>query len=353
MPLEICPGRPIWERHRNQEYLVFVDESFYRFFGFDATDGNFCHAAVGVPVHKYGRLQRLLVPLLQSYGREAKIVLGETPDELKFSMLKRLSSQYHAKFVRTLVRALIETGGFVAGFYSSTRGIVMERVRTDLLDNAKEVPGDHVTLYEAARLGLLAQFQGTGQSAILTHLLLLPFSAISSLLRSFDNVFRVRYDPRQRDEDRAVRDALGDFMGRLNNVPDLFGPKSNYLGMESTISSHNDLGLQLADVVAGEVRDFFRTNGEPLTEGATLQLITPDSDEPVQTFVEMDKKLLKRGVLTRMSSGLAQKLARKNTANPISFYYPVLAAGILTGITDTGQYRDLEIPTRLISDALD
>jgi hypothetical protein len=32
---------------------------------------------------------------------------------------------------------------------------------------------------------------------------------------------------------------------------------------------------------------------------------------------------------------------------------PVLSAGLLTCVTDTGQLRDLEIPTRLISDLLD
>jgi hypothetical protein len=40
-PLEICPGREIWEKFRNSGYLVFVDESFYKFFGFADIDGNF------------------------------------------------------------------------------------------------------------------------------------------------------------------------------------------------------------------------------------------------------------------------------------------------------------------------
>ena len=38
-PLEICPGRQIWEQQRNREYLLFIDESFYRFFGFADEDG--------------------------------------------------------------------------------------------------------------------------------------------------------------------------------------------------------------------------------------------------------------------------------------------------------------------------
>jgi hypothetical protein len=353
MPLAICPGRRIWDRFSNQAYLVFVDESFYRFFGFDTPEGNFCHAAVGVPVNNYARLQRLLAPLLQEYNGQVQRVLGEAAEEVKYSTLRKLPMQYQAKFTRTLVSKLKETGGFVAGFYSSTRGMVMERVRTNLLDEAAEVPIDHVALYDTARLELLDQFQGVGQSGILTMLLLTPFASISSLLRSFDCTFRVRYDPRQGDEDRAVREALADYMSRLVNVPDLFGPVSNYLGMEANIESRNDLGLQLADVIAGEVRDFFRNNPESLTESASLRLITPESDEPVQRFEKIGDRLFKKGVLTPMSAGLAEKLARKNLENSISYCYPILAAGMLTCVTDTGQLRDLEIPTRLISDLLD
>src|SRR5258708_29073854 len=69
--------------------------------------------------------------------------------------------------------------------------MVMERVRTNLLDEAAEVPIDHAALYDTARLELLDQFQGVGQSGILTMLLLTPFASISSLLRSFDSTFRV------------------------------------------------------------------------------------------------------------------------------------------------------------------
>ena len=353
MPLAVCPGRSIWERFRHQEYLVFVDESFYRFFGFDTPEGNFCHAAVGVPVNNYLRLQRLLAPLLQDYSRQVQRTLGDAAGEIKHSTLRRLPTSFQAKVVRTLVSKLKETGGFVAGFYSSTRGMVMERVRTNLLDEATEVPTDHAALYDAARLELLDQFRGVGQSGILAMLLLTPFASISSLLRSFGCTFRVRYDPRQRDEDRVVREALADYMGRLVNVPDLFGPVTNYLGMEANILSHNDLGLQLADVIAGEVRDFFRSNPESLTESTTLRLITPESDEPMQRFEKIGDLVFKKGVLMPMSAGLTAKLRRKNPENPISYCYPILAAGMLTCVTDTGQLRDLEISTGLVSDLLD
>ncbi|MGH9713183.1 MAG: hypothetical protein ACRD5M_07785 [Candidatus Acidiferrales bacterium] len=353
MPLEICPGRQIWERYRNQEYLVFVDESFHRFFGFDFAGGNFCHAAVGVPIANYARLQQLLAPTLQAYNNHVQRLTGRAPEELKFTVLRNLPLSFRVNFTRGLVHKLIETGGFVAGFYSSTRGVVMEHVRTNLLDNADAVPDDHLDLYDIARQELLGQFRGVGQSALITRLLLTPFAAFSALLSSFDCVFRVRYDPRQEHEDEIVRDALSDYMGRLENIPELFGNERSFLGMESGIRSHDDIGLQLADIIAGEVREFFRGNPESLTESSTLRLITPESDEPIQRFMPIQNRIFKTGVLSPMSPGLAGKLVRRNTATIISYYYPILSSGMLTCVTDTGQLRDLEIPTRLIADLLD
>src|SRR5216683_5807370 len=142
----------------------------------------------------------------------------------------------------------------------------MERVRTNLLDHFDAVPDDHAALFTVSRAELLAQFQGVGQAELITRLLLTPFSAVSALLRSFDCTFRVCYDPRQSDEDQYVRDALADFMGRLVRVPDLFGNDTNYLGVDINTRSEDELGLQLADVIAGEVREFFRSNPDALTE---------------------------------------------------------------------------------------
>jgi hypothetical protein len=353
MPLEICPGRQIWEKHRNREYLVFVDESFYRFFGFDAMDGNFCHAALGVPVDNYARLQGLLEPVLQAYNRQVHHASGVIPREIKFTVLRTLPLQFRLRFTRELVSALIETGGFVSGFYTPTQGMIMERVRVNLLDERDEVPEDHAALYSVAQAELLAQFRGVGQSELITLLLTLPFAAVTNFLKSFDCVFRVRYDPRQEEEDQIVRASIADYMDRLMRLPDPFGHTGIYLGMESDIRSHDDVGLQLADVFAGEVRDFFRNNPESLTEAATPTLIKPGSDEPLQHFEEAENRIFKTGVLSPMSRGLARKLIRKNRATVLSYYYPVLAAGMLTCITGMGQERHLELPTRMIFDLLD
>ncbi len=117
--------------------------------------------------------------------------------------MARLPLDFRIRFTRELVSALIATGGFVAGFYSTTRGIVMERVRTNLLGEIDRVPEEHAALYDAARTELLTEFKGVGQSRLIKQLLLHPFSALSNLLASFDCTFRVRYDPRSQREDQV------------------------------------------------------------------------------------------------------------------------------------------------------
>jgi hypothetical protein len=112
MPLEICPGRQIWERHSNREYLIFVDESFYRFFGFADEDGNFCHSAVGVPSDAYARLQELLDSAVDAYRHHVQRSLGAVPNEIKFAEFRTLPIRFRAWFTRQVVDRLTELGGF-------------------------------------------------------------------------------------------------------------------------------------------------------------------------------------------------------------------------------------------------
>lgn len=349
-PLEVCPGRTIWEKHRDREYLIFMDESFYSFFGFADIAGNFCHAALGLPKDKYAQLQVSIRPVVEAYEYEVCGMTGERPRELKSTLLARLPLEFKLNFTRELVRNLVAVGGFVAGFYSTTRGIIMERVRTNLLDETDAVPENHTDLYNAARTQLLAELEGVGQSELIKQLLLLPFSALWNFMNSFNCTFRIRYDPRGKAEDQRVRNMMEGYMEALTRIPDLFGTVNPLLGIETDISSREDIGLQLVDVVAGEVRSFFRRNPEGLNESATLRLITGDSDEPLEGFLEFNNSTHKIGALSPMTIGLATKVSVENSDNLISYYYPVLASGILACITETGQPRLLEIPTRLILD---
>lgn len=332
---------------------MFVDESFYAFFGFNNPDGNFCHGAIGVPIDNYETLCQSLEPIINAYNRLVQKLTGRVPNEVKSRILRRLPLRFQVEFVRELTMRLEEQGGFVSGFYTPTRGFVMESVRTRLLDTAEEVPQDHQVLYEAAKQELTSNFQGNGQADLITNLILMPVASIKFLLGSFDCSYRIHYDPRQGDEDHAVRTAIGTCMNGVRNVPNVDWQFDNYRGMDTTRRSEEEIGLQLADVVAGDVRHFFRNDPDALIEGSTNRLITPDSDEPLQKFDELGGHLFKAASLRPMSTRLHRRLTRPNRANLISYYYPVLGSGMLSCTTFNGQARSLEMPTRSLYDLLD
>ena len=159
---------------------------------------------------------------MQAYKRQVRRLVGDVPEEVKSSTLRTLPLRFQARFARELTRALAEQGGFVSGFYTPTNGLIMEKVRENLIDKAEEVPCDHQYLYDAARQELLTDMCGPGQSDLITKLLFLPVAAFKFMLSSFDCHFRLQYDPRQGDEDRAVRDAIGVGMNLLLNMPPRF-----------------------------------------------------------------------------------------------------------------------------------
>lgn len=352
-PLEISPGRAVWEEYRGHDYVVFVDESFFEFFGFSRPDGNFCHSAIGIPANTYPNVARRLQRTISTYERKARDFLGATPEELKFSILRRLPIRFQSRLIREIAMVLHEEGGFVSGFYTPTDGFIMEDVRESLLDVAEAVPQDHRELYAAARDRLIASMQGPGQSQLIAKLLYLPVAAVKFMLGSFGCNFRIQYDPRQREEDHAVREAIGQAMDILSNVTGPYQQPNNYLGMDVQHRSQDELGLQIADVVAGSVRDFFRNVPDALIVGASDRLITATSDEPLQVLELIDGMLFKKGALHRMPAQLRKTLTRRNLQNLVSYFYPVLAAGILTCNTSNGIERDIELSTGLIFDLLD
>lgn len=353
LPLELCPGLPTWEAQHSREYLVFVDESFFEFFGFANDEGDFCHGAVGVPKDKYDSLVSSMAPAIEAYhSARAQTDVGKRR-ELKFKKFKGLSQEFRLAFHRELAKQLKSVGGFVAAFYTTTRGIGMERVRVNLMDDHDSVPADSASLYDEAKAELLAGFKGPGQSGLMQRLIFLPMTATSNLLSSFNCTFSVVYDPRGAVEDREVKEKISKYMENLRKSPEYSAHFGALRGINIEISSHEEVGLQLADIIAGEVRSFFRKNRMTLKVKSSLRLVTMTSREPMECILRLGDSWVKMGALSRMPLSVARLVTVPNDDNPISLYYPILASGILACITETGQPRLLEFPTQLILDQLE
>jgi len=150
-------------------------------------------------------------------------------------------------------------GGFVFGFYTHVAGVVMEHVRSDLVGTASTVPEEHRTLYDDASAELRSELRGVGQSLVIARILRFPVLAAAQFLSYFGCQFKVLCDPRESKEDKAVQKAIDQL------VTDHFAlaapdEAKSYLGMDASRESHTEFGLQIADLLAGEVRLLFENH---------------------------------------------------------------------------------------------
>jgi hypothetical protein len=340
-----APGREIWQPYAGQEYTVFIDESFFKFFDFRNADGNFVHGAVGLPSSRYEAFKNAIAPAVD----ECRVALYKTKSiasrELKSFDLYKLEFKFRRRLVLKLYSALAANGSFIAGFYTSNHGYVMEKIREDLLleEGTTAVPEDHSQLYGAMVKKLSQISSGPGNSALLTKLLFLPIVAIANFLSAFGCPFRVIYDPRQAAEDVAVKNSTEGIMGAVMLAKNL-GIKSKFLGLEIDRLSHEEIGLQVADVVAGEVRRFFRFNRDLLTYGSDLTLITFEHQDGEETMLEeIDGTLHKKGRQIRIPPPLLKRALTASQDCALPYLRKLLASGLVTCITEFGTERDVAV----------
>jgi hypothetical protein len=82
-----------------------------------------------------------------------------------------------------------------------------------------------------------------------------------------------------------------------------------YLGLDNTHPSHTEIGLQIADLLAGEIRSLFESYPELLTESSHLELVTGASREDVEWWETSLGLYQKLGHLTKISDRLSRALA--------------------------------------------
>lgn len=356
-PLATCPGRDIWSRRSGQDYLVFVDESFRGFLELRQV-GYFCHAAVGIPQLEYERLKMAVAPIFADYQR----ITALNPSEFKHADFRSVEWRDRRRIALRLANALTTHGAFIAGFYTTSRDFVLECIRTDLLETDAEVPEEFGRLWEDVAARRRAEFtSAAGHSRAIADLLVLPIAAVVNLLASFECRYRVVYDPRERREDRAVARFVGEYADAIRTVSAKMNESRRaalegaFHGFECQRTSEDELGLQMADLMAGEIRVFFEGNEGLRSYGATRRLITPQSEEPMVTIAEVDGHHFKTGALQRMPGALARCFSAPDPQGRyvLPFFRNLLASGQLTCYSTWGQPRDVMAFERLIWDQVD
>jgi len=120
------------------------------------------------------------------------------------------------------------------------------------------------------------------KSDLLSYLVTKAVAGWTYMLGFLDCHFRVIYDPREPDEDASVKekiDSMASAMAQLS--PEVEGL---FLGLDIDRKSEHELGLQLADLMAGETREFFRSYPEMMSHGATRRIINQLSEEDLEVW---------------------------------------------------------------------
>ncbi len=330
-----------------------MDESFSMFWELTARTGYFCHAAVGVPERESPGLKADLGPILRDF-----VALTGLAEFKHHDGFKTLDYRDRRRLALRLRSALTARGAFIAGFYTPARSFVFERVRINLMGEAEEIPEDGDELYETAVGELKAELSGPGQSGAIWRLLMLPLMAVANLLASLGCGYKIICDPREKKEDKAVRAVLEDLVmrtGNFRNAPPMdmrTDLDTHFRGIDFSKTSEEEAGLQIADLMVGEVSAFFKANDALLTHGASRQLVTPTSNEPINTVTQIGGQVFKTGALHKMPAQLRARLLRpdpdKRTVLPL--FRRLFAAGILSCYSAFGQPRHIMVFEGLIKD---
>lgn len=342
-PLETARITRVVERYRGQPYKIFVDESFRSFFGYDRPTGYLCYAAIGVPEEEYTFLKRSMARIFPQYER---YVTGD-PDvrltEFKFERFKSLALDQRQDIARQIQRVLSTYGCFVTAFYIRTMGAAMEHLRSDLVGQLAEIPEDYQSLYEEAVRELKEDaLNGIAQSETIASILRIPLAGLSHFMAYFECPFQILCDPREAKEDKAVLAAIDEFFsGPMSAVAP--GEAKLYRGMDNTVASENEVGLQLADILTGEIRMFFELNPEFLNDQSSRKLVTSSSREEIEMWTTAMGMYHKYGSLSKIPQSLMAKLESCSGESCLPLYRRSFAAGLLSCYTDFGQPRHIEL----------
>jgi hypothetical protein len=92
------------------------------------------------------------------------------------------------------------------------------------------------------------------KSDLLSYLLTKAVAAWTYMLGFLDCHFRIIYDPREPDEDAPVKEKIDSMASAMVQLsPEVEGL---FLGLDIDRKSEDELGLQLADLMAGKTREF-------------------------------------------------------------------------------------------------
>lgn len=329
------------------DFTVFVDESFYKWFGLPTEESNLCYGALSIPTSRLPDLDRFEASIRQFAfdqlppTQKAK----HTGTEIKYSDFRHLSPDVIDKLGRKLDRFLQKNGASIFGFFIPAEGFMNYKLRSDFIDEVNALKTMSETEYksriETVRNEMLQEWKDAEHNlGLLSECYRTFFNFIVQFHGRFlSRSYRVIYDSRNPEEDTLLHKDAEDFAIFADRATP--GAFAHYRGYE-TASSATSPGLRLVDWIAGEVRAFFYRSPDVMSSNSSFDILSPYwnpkmliveggpfyrrklSPDAVRCFEETGKGFLLPQIKRHFASGFLTYYAKHGEARNISI--PELAA---------------------------
>lgn len=338
------------------DYIVFIDESFYQWFGQIHAQSSLCYGAITIPQSRLGDLERF-EESAQAFLR-SRLPAGiatKDPDEFKYSDFRHLDAATFDEMGEKLRYFLKKNNAFIFGFFIPAEGFLNYRLRDDFFDAPEKLAAlsdveksdriqrhreEMLELWETTKLdgkrdlGLIETFYHTFCGFVL------HFQA-----RTLGKSFEIVYDSRNEDEDRALHEG---FENNLFLQDRLHTDISKYYKGYRTSTSLNSPGLRLADWIAGETRTFFFRNPELIEANSKLEVLSA-SPNPKMTIIGHGAPYYEHP----FPESAQRCLEETNTGFMTPKIKERFAAGLVTYYAKYGEARHLSVMDKKIFDMAD
>jgi hypothetical protein len=337
-------------------FTVYIDESFFEFWGLKRPTNNFCYLAFGAPTRNLAALDEKCRVLLDYFKKAIQKDLGiEPPDEMKSVLFRRLEAVNRRRIALQLRNVMLALDCFILAEYSEVQGFILEAVRSDLLKaGKKELPENWMPLYDAKRKSFLddVQRKGLGQAPMLERLISLPSTALAHYLSLRAQDYEVLLDPRGDIEDQNLQDAIRDY---ASSVADRIraGGQNNLKSVRVDVLSEQSFGLQIADLLAGELRWWFISHPEFLEYGSGRSLLEEKELKSFHASKTANGFFIKPERRVKIPVGLISKLQTADKSSLFPYFNRSLANKLISCIAKNGEFRHIDIAHRQFIDSPD
>ncbi|UDQ98900.1 hypothetical protein AAEX28_02140 [Lentisphaerota bacterium WC36G] len=260
------------------DYIFYIDESFYEWFGLKHNDSDFCHAGITIPREKLSDLKCFTANLRKIIRKNYQKKYGNKAiKEIKSSHLYALDTVTIKDIAKKINNFCTKNNCYMFGFYTRADSYINNLIRDKYFDKYGGSIYDHSSNVEdelqEIKNDVISSWK-KGKHDV--NLLDMSYRNIVSSATHFHGrylkkSFMIQYDPRHRKEDKILNEKMLEYANVVSKVTNIENP---LLGYKNDLSSDNCDGLFLADLICADIRRLFKNNRELLELGSRLEVLS-------------------------------------------------------------------------------